>query len=146
MPKNFRKESSGAFKSLGITDNLLKAICSLGYRLPTSIQRKAIPLLLSGKDMIAMARTGSGKTAAFLIPVIQRLESHSTTVGIRAIIISPTRDLALQTTSFAKKLSKFTNLRIATIVGGESMSSQFEALSKNIDMFEIICFFFIMIE
>jgi ATP-dependent RNA helicase DDX54/DBP10 len=134
MVKSFRKESSGAFKSLGVTDNLLKAISALGYRLPTPIQRRAIPLLLSGKDMIAMARTGSGKTAAFLIPIIQHLESHSTTVGIRAIIISPTRDLALQTTSFAKKLSKYTDLRIATIVGGESMSNQFEALSRNVDM------------
>ena len=61
----------------------------MGYKVPTPIQRKTIPLLLDGKDVVAMARTGSGKTASFLIPMLERLKSHSARVGIRALVLSP---------------------------------------------------------
>lgn len=88
-----------------------------------------------------MARTGSGKTAAFLIPIIEKLVGHSATVGFRAIILSPTRDLALQTLKVGKQLSKYTDLLLAPIVGGENMNEQFEALSHNPDMFIISIFF-----
>ena len=119
----------------GISDPLLRAIASIGYKIPTPIQRKAIPVILSGRDIVAMARTGSGKTAAFMIPLIEKLVAHSTTVGFRAIVISPTRDLALQTLKVGKQLSKYTDLLVASIVGGENMSDQFDALSHNPDMF-----------
>ncbi|KAH7831957.1 putative DEAD-box ATP-dependent RNA helicase 29 [Monocercomonoides exilis] len=124
----------GAFKQFGLSDPVLKGIGALGYKIPTPIQRKAIPVLLNGRDLVAMARTGSGKTAAFLVPLIEKLQSHSTTVGARAIILSPTRDLAIQTLKFAKQLSKFTNLILAPIVGGENMNEQFEALARNPDI------------
>ncbi|KAK2952532.1 putative ATP-dependent RNA helicase DDX54 [Blattamonas nauphoetae] len=132
--KKHKKTLPGAFKALGIQENVLQAIGKLGYKLPTPIQRKAIPIIHSGRDVIAMARTGSGKTAAFLIPLIEKLESHSNTVGVRGIVISPTRDLALQTFKFTKQLAKYTTLTIAAIVGGENMNEQFDALSKNPDI------------
>jgi ATP-dependent RNA helicase DDX54/DBP10 len=81
---------------MGLSPWLLKAIKRKGYRLPTPIQRKAMPLLLQGADVIGMARTGSGKTAAFVVPMLQRLQAHSPRAGARAVVMAPTRELALQ--------------------------------------------------
>ena len=81
-----------------------------------------------------MARTGSGKTAAFLVPTVQRLREHSTVVGVRAVVLSPTRELALQTAKFARQLGKNTDLRICILVGGMSMESQFDRLASNPDL------------
>lgn len=69
---------------------------ALGYKVPTPVQRKALPVALAGADLVVMARTGSGKTAAFLIPVIEKLGAHSAKIGVRSIILSPTRELAVQ--------------------------------------------------
>ena len=77
---------------------------------------------------------GSGKTAAFLIPVIQKLESHSQLVGTRALILSPTRELVLQTARFFREFAKFTSLRICVLVGSSSMETQFEFLAQNPDL------------
>jgi ATP-dependent RNA helicase DDX54/DBP10 len=74
---------------------LFKAIQSKGYNLPTPIQRRAIPIILQGFNVIAMARTGSGKTGAFIIPVVQSLKEHSQIVGSRCVILSPTREIAI---------------------------------------------------
>lgn len=74
---------------------LFKAIKQRGYNLPTPIQRKAIPNILQGYNVIAMARTGSGKTGSFVIPIIEKLKSHSKIVGARCLILSPTREIAL---------------------------------------------------
>eukprot|EP01028_Stygiella_incarcerata_P005636 TRINITY_DN2356_c2_g1_i1.p1 TRINITY_DN2356_c2_g1~~TRINITY_DN2356_c2_g1_i1.p1 ORF type:complete len:791 (-),score=261.87 TRINITY_DN2356_c2_g1_i1:80-2272(-) len=105
-----------------------------GYRIPSPIQRKTIPLVLEGKDVVAMARTGSGKTAAFLIPIIEKLREHALIVGTRTLILAPTRELAVQTHAFAKDLSKFTDLRMCVLVGGESLEDQFSDLSANPDI------------
>jgi ATP-dependent RNA helicase DDX54/DBP10 len=75
---------------------------------PTPIQRKTMPLILAGVDVAAMARTGSGKTAAFLVPMLQRLRRRDPSAGVRALILSPTRDLAMQTLKFCNQLGKFT--------------------------------------
>ncbi|MES1909038.1 MAG: hypothetical protein MHM6MM_001851 [Cercozoa sp. M6MM] len=130
-----KKVSGGSFQSMGLHTALLKGIAHMGYRLPTPIQRKSIPVALAGRDIVAMARTGSGKSAAFLIPVLNTLESHRP-VGVRALILSPTRELALQTLKFARKLSKHTKprLRVECVVGGEALETQFEALSGNPDI------------
>jgi ATP-dependent RNA helicase DDX54/DBP10 len=88
----------------------------------------------AGKDVVAMARTGSGKTAAFLIPLVERLQQHSTRVGARAVVLSPTRELALQTLKFVRSLAKFTDLRFASLVGGEGLSEQFSSLADNPDV------------
>ena len=69
----------------------MKAVLNKGYKFPTPIQRKSIPLILEGENIVAMARTGSGKTASFLIPLISKLMAHSNLVGVRGLVISPTR-------------------------------------------------------
>ena len=90
------KKKSGGFQSLNLIPPLYKAVMMKGYNVPTPIQRKVIPLALEGRDVVACSRTGSGKTAAFLLPIINKLNCHSKTVGARALIVCPTRELALQ--------------------------------------------------
>lgn len=129
-----KRVAKGTFQSLGLSKDIFSGVNRMGYKLPTPVQRKSLPEALAGKDLVCMARTGSGKTAAFLIPVLERLQSHSPRIGARALILSPTRELAMQTVKFAKSLSHFTDLRVALLVGGDSMDDQFEALSRNPDI------------
>ncbi|GJN03483.1 hypothetical protein PR202_ga20935 [Eleusine coracana subsp. coracana] len=119
---------------MGLCEQVYGGIRHKGYRVPTPIQRKTMPLILAGVDVAAMARTGSGKTAAFLIPMLQRLRCRDPGKGVRALILSPTRDLAMQTLKFTNQLGKFTDLRTSIIVGGDSMESQFEDLSDCPDI------------
>jgi superfamily II DNA/RNA helicase len=93
---------------MGLSNEVFKAVIRKGYKVPTPIQRKTIPLILEGRDVVAMARTGSGKTACFLLPLFERLKCRSAKAGARALVLSPTRELALQTLRFAKELGKFT--------------------------------------
>ena len=102
--------------------------------MPTPIQRKAIPVILEGFNIIAMARTGSGKTGAFVIPVVEKLKSHSKIVGARCIILSPTREIALQTAQYFKNIAANTDLTHVLIVGGNDMENQFERLILNPDV------------
>ncbi|KAE9024870.1 putative DEAD-box ATP-dependent RNA helicase 29 [Phytophthora rubi] len=124
----------GGFQHLGLSPLVFRGVMAMGYKVPTPIQRKSLPIVLSGKDCVAMARTGSGKTAAFLIPMVEKLKEHSTKIGVRAVVLSPTRELAVQTLRFTKLLSKFTSLKLALIVGGEGMDQQFEAIAANPDV------------
>ncbi|KAI2801612.1 ATP-dependent RNA helicase ddx54 [Blomia tropicalis] len=128
------KPKSGGFQSMKLSKMVIKGILRKGYKVPTPIQRKTIPIILEGRDVVAMARTGSGKTAAFLIPIIEKLRSHSVQVGARALILSPTRELALQTYKFAKELARFTDLKCEAIMGGESMEQQFSRIHENPDI------------
>jgi ATP-dependent RNA helicase DDX54/DBP10 len=89
---------------------------------------------MEGRDVVAMARTGSGKTAAFLIPMLDKLQARVPSGGARALILSPTRELALQTLKFTKEIGKFTGLKAAVIVGGDDMDNQFAALHENPDI------------
>ncbi|KAL9303683.1 hypothetical protein ACSQ67_020946 [Phaseolus vulgaris] len=132
--KKKKNAKSGGFESLGLSPNVFRGIKRKGYKVPTPIQRKTMPLILSGSDVVAMARTGSGKTAAFLVPMIHRLNQHIPQSGVRALILSPTRDLALQTLKFTKELAHFSDLRVSLLVGGDSMESQFEELSQSPDI------------
>ncbi|CAG5133920.1 unnamed protein product [Candidula unifasciata] len=127
------KKKSGGFQSMGLSHGVLKGILRRGYKVPTPIQRKTIPIILEGKDVVAMARTGSGKTAAFLVPMFEKLKTHSS-LGTRAIILSPTRELALQTLKFAKEIGKFTGMKAAVVLGGDKMDDQFAALHDNPDI------------
>lgn len=129
-----KKIKPGSFQGLGLSSPTYKAIMRMGYKVPTPIQRKTIPTILEGQDMVAMARTGSGKTAAFLIPICERLKNHSTSVGFRGVVLSPTRELAMQTAKFSRQLSKFTDLRCCLLVGGQGMEQQFEHLANNPDL------------
>ncbi|KAI0989631.1 hypothetical protein GJ496_008302 [Pomphorhynchus laevis] len=141
MPSQ-KNSSNGAFQRMGIDDALLKAIFAMNYHLPTPIQRKIIPVIKEGRDVVAMARTGSGKTAAFLIPILNTLSRNSTSVSykskpqpgyqrISAVIISPSRDLALQTCRFARSLARHLSLDICSISGGESLSKHFDIFTKT---------------
>uniref|UniRef100_A0A8D1BBB3 ATP-dependent RNA helicase DDX54 n=1 Tax=Sus scrofa TaxID=9823 RepID=A0A8D1BBB3_PIG len=132
--QNKKKKKSGGFQSMGLSYPVFKGIMKKGYKVPTPIQRKTIPLILDGKDVVAMARTGSGKTACFLIPMFERLKARSAQTGARALILSPTRELALQTMKFTKELGKFTGLKTALILGGDKMEDQFAALHENPDI------------
>uniref|UniRef100_A0A452SWT9 ATP-dependent RNA helicase DDX54 n=1 Tax=Ursus americanus TaxID=9643 RepID=A0A452SWT9_URSAM len=132
--QNKKKKKSGGFQSMGLSYPVFKGIMKKGYKVPTPIQRKTIPVILDGKDVVAMARTGSGKTACFLIPMFERLKTRSAQTGARALVLSPTRELALQTMKFTKELGKFTGLRTALILGGDKMEDQFAALHENPDI------------
>lgn len=127
-------KKGGAFQAMGLNANLLKAITRKGFSVPTPIQRKTIPLLLDGQDVVGMARTGSGKTAAFVIPMIEKLKSHSARVGARALILSPSRELALQTLKVVKELGRGVDLRCVLLVGGDSLEEQFSSMSSNPDI------------
>lgn len=128
------KLKSGSFESLNLSKPIYKAIKAKGFNLPTPIQRKSIPHILEGRDVVACSKTGSGKTAAFAIPMIHKLEKHSNIVGTRAVIISPSRELALQTSSVVKSFTKFTDLVHSVIVGGHGFEGQFESLASNPDI------------
>eukprot|EP00055_Hartaetosiga_balthica_P012069 m.57405 g.57405 ORF g.57405 m.57405 type:complete len:840 (-) comp7826_c0_seq1:136-2655(-) len=127
-------QKGGGFQSFGLSRNVFRGVVEQGYKVPTPIQRKAIPLIMSGQDVVAMARTGSGKTAAFLIPLIEKLKCHSAQIGVRGLILSPTRELAEQTFRFTKNLAKRTDLKSALILGGESMDMQFGIVHSNPDI------------
>ena len=118
-------KKGGGFQAMGLSANLLKAITRKGFSVPTPIQRKTIPLVIDGQDVVGMARTGSGKTAAFVIPMIEKLKSHSAKVGARALILSPSRELALQTLKVVKELGRGTDLKCVLLVGGDSLEEQF---------------------
>lgn len=90
--------------------------------------------MLEGRDVVAMARTGSGKTACFLIPLFEKLKMRTAQTGVRALILSPTRELALQTLKFVKEIGKFTGFKSAVVLGGDSMDDQFSAIHGNPDI------------
>ncbi|XP_054724746.1 ATP-dependent RNA helicase DDX54-like [Uloborus diversus] len=128
------KKKSGGFQSMGLSQPILRAIFKKGYKVPTPIQRKAIPVVMQGKNVVAMARTGSGKTAAFLVPMLEKLKCRVGKAGARALIFSPTRELAIQTMKFAKELGINTDLKTALILGGEKMEDQFAAIHESPDI------------
>ncbi|PQE03732.1 hypothetical protein CJF30_00006455 [Rutstroemia sp. NJR-2017a BBW] len=107
---------------------------AMGFTVPTPIQRKTIPLVLDNQDVVGMARTGSGKTAAFVIPMIEKLKAHSARVGARALILSPSRELALQTLKVVKEFGRGTDLKCVLLVGGDSLEEQFGFMAANPDI------------
>jgi len=134
--KKATKVKPGSFQSFDLLPDLQRAILKMGYRMPTPIQKRCIPLIGEGSDVVAMARTGSGKTAAFLIPLLNKLElKHSLTVGVRAVVLSPTRELAMQSIKFCRQLcSVNSDIRLCLLVGGQAMEAQFERLAQNPDI------------
>ena len=127
-------KKGGGFQAMGLNANLLKAITRKGFSVPTPIQRKTIPIIMDGQDVVGMARTGSGKTAAFVIPMIEKLKGHSAKVGARALIMSPSRELALQTLKVVKELGRGTDLKCVLLVGGDSLEEQFGFMAGNPDI------------
>ncbi|WP_224483098.1 DEAD/DEAH box helicase [Robertkochia aurantiaca] len=125
-----------SFTSLGLSEALLKAIRQQGYSQPSPIQEKAIPRILEGKDVLASAQTGTGKTAGFTLPMLQLLSQ--TTVSrhrpVRALVLTPTRELAAQVEASSKQYGSFLSLRSMVIFGGVSQHAQVQGLKKGIDV------------
>ena len=116
------------FKDLNITEPILKAIEEKGYANPTPIQVKAIPAALTGKDILGCAQTGTGKTAAFAIPIIQHLQAlKNRDKSIKALILTPTRELALQISECIDDYAKYTQVRHGVIFGGVNQRAQVAA-------------------
>ncbi|PRT55880.1 ATP-dependent RNA helicase DBP10 [Wickerhamiella sorbophila] len=129
-----KKISGSSFSAMGLSKLILTNIQRKGFKTPTPIQRKAIPPIVEGQDVVGMARTGSGKTAAFVLPMIQKLKVHSAKVGARALILSPSRELAIQTLRVVKDFSKKSDLRSVLLVGGDSLEDQFGFMMNNPDI------------
>ena len=120
-----------AFSALGLSDPLAFAVQEMGYVDPTPIQKQAIPVVLKGGDVIGSAQTGTGKTAAFALPIIQRLGGHG---RLRCLILEPTRELALQVEEAFHKYAKFTDLRVTIVYGGVGYGKQTDDLRRGMDI------------
>ncbi|RRN76912.1 DEAD/DEAH box helicase, partial [Pseudoxanthomonas sp. SGD-10] len=108
---------SKTFEDFNFNKQILNAIADVGYTEPTPIQVKAIPPILNGQDVLGIAQTGTGKTAAYVLPIVMKLK-YAQGNDIRALILAPTRELALQIEENAKQYSKYTDLRTVAIYGG----------------------------
>lgn len=125
------------FQDLGLTESLLRALKQEGYENPTPIQAQAIPPLLEGHDLLGIAQTGTGKTAAFALPILNKLLADPKRPAprhIRALILAPTRELAVQITDSFRTYGRHAKLSVATIVGGMSPGPQIQALSRGLDI------------
>jgi superfamily II DNA/RNA helicase len=124
------------FEQLGLHASILQALTDAGYTTPTPIQEQAIPQALAGKDLVASAQTGTGKTAAFVLPTLQRLTTPATAHGRgpRVLVLTPTRELANQVTEAATKYGRHLRFRIGSIVGGVSYGPQMKLLSQPLDI------------
>lgn len=131
-----KKAKAGSFASFGFSKFLLSNISKKGYKQPTPIQRKSIPLIIDNRDVVGMARTGSGKTAAFVLPLIEKLKLRRPT-GVRAVILSPSRELALQTYKQVKEFSRGTDLQSIVLIGGDSLEEDFGKMVTKPDI--IVC-------
>jgi len=124
-----KQENSQRFNELKLDNKIQQNITAKGYEFLTPIQEQAIPVLLQGKDMLAISRTGSGKTAAFLIPLIVRLMQKPLATSL--LIVTPTRELALQIGEEFKGLSRGLNLRFATFIGGTNINTDLKNLGQK---------------
>ncbi len=122
-----------SFASLGLDRRLLDAVSALGFEKPTPIQSEAIPVALGGRDLVACAATGSGKSAAFLLPILQRLASSKGS-GTRALILTPTRELAAQIEAHRRDLAQFVSTTGQAVYGGVGMGPQEQAFRRGIDV------------
>jgi len=124
-----------SFASLGLRPELLRAVVEEGYDVPTPIQRETIPLALVGRDVVGSAQTGTGKTAAFLLPILHRLaQEHEPSHRLRALILVPTRELAEQVLERARAYGRHLHLRSAAIYGGVGMEPQTQAVRRGVDV------------
>ena len=125
-----------SFKSLGLNNALLKAIEKQGYKNPSPIQEKAIPLVLEGKDVLASAQTGTGKTAGFTLPMLQILNDtkHPKFRPIRALVLTPTRELAAQVYDNVRQYGANLNMKSTVVFGGVKAKSQIATIKQGVDI------------
>ena len=122
------------FFALGLRPELVRAVTGAGYETPTSIQERAINVVLEGRDLIACAQTGTGKTAAFLLPILHRLSGSPASRQPRALVVTPTRELADQIDTMAQGYGKHLNLRSTAVYGGMGMEPQKRRLARGLDL------------
>ncbi len=120
-----------SFNQLGLEPRLLSGVSRMGYTEPTPIQSEAIPHILQGTDVVGVAQTGTGKTAAFVLPLLQRTPTRK---GVRALIVTPTRELALQIAEVVRGISRNTGHRCAVVYGGVGLQPQVDKLRKGVDV------------
>ncbi|MGA7160410.1 MAG: DEAD/DEAH box helicase [Bacteroidota bacterium] len=125
-----------SFSKLGLNDRLVQGILATGYTAPTMIQSRAIPAALAGKDVIGCAQTGTGKTAAFVLPILNRLSAdvHVKHRGVRALILTPTRELAQQIEDSINSYGRFMSLQSLAVFGGVNIQNQIKRLRRGIDI------------
>jgi ATP-dependent RNA helicase DeaD len=119
------------FQDLGLKEEILKGIREMGFEEAFPIQEAVIPVLLSGRDVVGQAHTGSGKTAAFALAMLQEIQPKK---GIQGLIMAPTRELAMQISGEIKKFGKYTGIRVATVYGGQGMGLQLDALDRGVEI------------
>lgn len=122
-----------SFENFNLNRQLLNAVADAGFTTPTEIQQKAIPLILGGQEIIGIAQTGTGKTAAYLLPILMKLK-FAQGIEPRAVILAPTKELTVQISEHALQLSKYTDLRILPLYGGVGPKAQMDALEKGVDL------------
>ena len=125
------------FSALGLAEPLVRALAAKGYETPTPIQRDSIPALLEGRDLLGIAQTGTGKTAAFVLPSIQRLVAAQKRVlptHVRMLVLAPTRELAGQIADSARAYGQFSRMSVATVFGGTSINKNRNDLSRGVDI------------
>src|SRR5213594_356699 len=120
-----------SFEELGLNMSIIRAIKEIGMDNPFPIQEHCIPLILKGVDVIGQAHTGTGKTAAFSLPILTKIKRKG---PIQALILVPTRELAVQVTTEINKLAKYTGIRTVSIYGGQSINIQHDQLKKGVQI------------
>jgi superfamily II DNA/RNA helicase len=129
------EEDRATFDSIGLSEEIVKAVTESGYRHPTPIQEQAIPHVLMGRDVLGCAQTGTGKTASFVLPMLDILTGSRAKARMpRSLILEPTRELALQVAENFEKYGKYLKLNHALLIGGESMNDQRDVLEKGVDV------------
>ena len=119
------------FSKLGLSPQVIEGVTAAGYAEPTAIQLRAIPLVMAGRDLIGCAQTGTGKTAAFALPILSRLDRHG---AVRALVLEPTRELAAQVETAIRDYGRFTDLRMVVLFGGAGYGKQDQGLRQGADI------------
>ena len=133
--ESVNEQPMSPFATLGLEAALVDALAALGYEEPTPIQREAIPPLLAGRDVLGQAATGTGKTAAFALPLLQRIGAREDeSAGVRALVLVPTRELAMQVAEAIHRYGKGLRTRVLPIYGGQSIQQQLRALRRGVDV------------
>src|SRR5436190_5946603 len=132
MRSGLRHTNQMPFSSLGLSPAMVDGVKAMGYVDPTPIQLRAIPLILAGRDVIGSAQTGTGKTAAFALPILAKLDQHQPQT--RFLVLEPTRELAAQVETAIHDFSRFTNLKTAVVFGGVGYGRQTDALRSGVDV------------
>ncbi|HEX6226809.1 MAG TPA: DEAD/DEAH box helicase [Chryseolinea sp.] len=122
-----------SFESFNLNKQLLNAVADLGFSAPTEIQQKSIPVILGGQEIIGIAQTGTGKTAAYLLPLLMKVK-YAQVNGPRALVLAPTKELTIQIADHAKQLAVYTDLRIIPLYGGIGPKTQIEMIEKGVDI------------